>query len=170
VVCVHWEDADAYVAWLAKKTSKPYRLLSEAEWEYAARGRTSPGAYPRFWFGDDEKVLCRYGNFQDQKAGNSGASCNDGYDHTSPVGHYAPNAFGLYDMAGNVWQWTADCWHRDYSGAPGDGSAWANRDCYERVIRGGSWYSNPWALRAAVRVSSSQDNAVGFRLARTLIP
>src|SRR5262249_26254380 len=89
VVCVSWNDAKAYVDWIAKKTGKPYRLLSEAEFEYAARGRTSPGTYPRFWFGDDEGDLCKYGNFWDRQAGNSGA-CNDGYDRTSPAGHYQP--------------------------------------------------------------------------------
>jgi hypothetical protein len=138
------------VDWLAKKTGKPYRLLSEAEWEYAARGRTSPGAYPRFWFGNDEKDLCRYGNFADQKYGVSDAPCNDGYDHTSPAGHYAPNAFGLYDMLGNAWQWTADCHHDSYNGAPADGSAWTTgcSDSY-RVVRGGSWHFNPRSLRAA---------------------
>jgi formylglycine-generating enzyme required for sulfatase activity len=175
VVCVRWEDAAAYVAWLAKKTGKPYRLLSEAEWEYAARGRTSPGAYPRFWFGDDEKDLCRYGNGADQTGatppGLPIAPCKDGYTYTSPAGHYAPNAFGLYDMFGNAWQWTADCWHTDYSGAPADGSAWTSGDCSGRVARGGSWFSIPGNLRAALRLRlTDEDNDIGFRLARTLTP
>jgi formylglycine-generating enzyme required for sulfatase activity len=171
VVCVSWDDANAYANWLAKKTGKPYRLPSEAEWEYAARGRTSPGAYPRFWFGDDEKDLCRYGNFHDQKAGNSGAPCNDGYDYTSPVGHYQPNAFGLYDMFGNAWQWTADCWHGNYDGAPRDGTAWTTGGCGDgRVVRGGSWVNGPRILRAAVRVRVTNTNVNGFRVARTLPP
>jgi formylglycine-generating enzyme required for sulfatase activity len=179
VVCVTWNDAKAYVDWMAKKTGKPYRLLSEAEFEYAARARTSPGAYPRFWFGADEKDLCRNGNGADQKArdsiqGTQGwtfAPCNDGYAYTSPAGHYTANAFGLYDMAGNAWQWTADCWHGDYTGAPADGSVWTSGDCSSRVVRGGSWKSNPRDLRAAARNRDTVENdGVGFRLARTLTP
>jgi formylglycine-generating enzyme required for sulfatase activity len=162
---VSWDDAKAYVTWLAKKTGKPYRLLSEAEWEYAARGRTSPGTYPRFWFGNDEKEICRYGN--------SGTStCDDGYKYTSPAGHYAPNTFGLYDMAGNAWQWTADCYHDNYNGAPDNGSAWEPTPCNSRrIIRGGSWYNGPRDLRAARRFWNSVESYdFGFRLARTLAP
>jgi formylglycine-generating enzyme required for sulfatase activity len=172
VVCVSWDDAKAYVDWLAKKTGKPYRLLSEAEWEYAAHGRTLPGAYPRFWFGEDENDLCRYGNFNDQKAGYWDARCNDGYDHTSPAGQYASNAFGLYDMFGNAEQWTDDCYHDSYMGAPADGSAWTAASCSSgRVVRGGSWDSVPSHVRAANRWSHSDDsNFIGFRLARTLSP
>jgi formylglycine-generating enzyme required for sulfatase activity len=96
----------AYVDWIAKKAGKPYRLLSEAEWEYAARGQTSPGAYPRFWFSNDDKAFCQNGNGADQKARDTieGAKswtivpCNDGYAYTSPAGHYTPNAFGLYEI------------------------------------------------------------------------
>jgi formylglycine-generating enzyme required for sulfatase activity len=178
VVCVSWDDANAYVNWLAKKTGKPYRLPSEAEWEYAARGRTSPGAYPRYWFGDDEKDLCRYGNGADQKArashavsaGWTIAPCNDGYAYTSPVGHYQPNAFGLYDMFGNAWQWTADCWHGKYDGAPRDGTAWTTGGGGGRVVRGGSWNYSPRNLRAAVRSRDAGTNNNGFRVARTLPP
>jgi formylglycine-generating enzyme required for sulfatase activity len=181
VVCISWDDATAYVDWMARKTGKPYRLLSEAEFEYAARGRTSPGAYPRFWFGNDEKDLCRNGNGADQKARNEkeltwGVSCNDGYAHTSPAGHYRPNDFGLYDMAGNAWQWTADCWHNRYTGnhvsAPADGSAWTTA-CTNgnRVARGGSYFSSTKQLRAAVRGKlSGAYTDFGFRLARTLAP
>jgi formylglycine-generating enzyme required for sulfatase activity len=189
VVCVSWDDAKAYVDWLAQTTGKSYRLLSEAEWEYAARGRTSPGAYPRFWFGDNEKDLCRYSNFAGQESGanpcnddRSGFSCavwtankpcNDGYDRTSPAGNYQPNAFGLYDMAGNAWQWTADCYHDSYNGAPADGSAWTAGQCSSgRVVRGGSWYHIPWFLRAGSRRDggSGPNNEDGFRVARTLVP
>jgi formylglycine-generating enzyme required for sulfatase activity len=109
-VCVTWHDAKAYADWLARKTGKPYRLLSEAEWEYAAHGRTQPGAYPRFWFGNDERDLCRYGNVADRKARDSIA-----------------------------WQWTADCYHDSYDGAPADGSARTAGKCDSgRVVRGGS--------------------------------
>jgi formylglycine-generating enzyme required for sulfatase activity len=175
-----WNDAKAYADWLVKKTRKPYRLLSEAEWEYAARGRTSPGAYPRFWFGNDEKDLCQYINGTDQKArdiiegtkGWTSAPCNDGYAYTSPTGHYVPNAFGLYDMAGNAWQWIEDCYHDSYKGAPADGSAWVTGSCGSgRMIRGGSWTSNPRLLRVALRDWVGTVNYdVGFRLARTLTP
>jgi len=180
VVCVSWDDAKAYADWVAKKTGKPYRLLSEAEFEYAARGRRSPGSYPRFWFGSDEKDVCRYGNSADRKARDSYAPaknwtvapCNDGYAYTSPVGSYEPNAFGLYDMAGNAWQWTADCFHDSYNGAPSDGSVWTAGDCKgDRVVRGASWLNLPIYLRAADRYSQSAvANNIGFRLARTLTP
>jgi formylglycine-generating enzyme required for sulfatase activity len=165
VVCVSWDDAKAYVDWLSRKTGRPYRLLSEAEWEYAARGRLSSGAYPRFWFGDDEKELCRYGN-------SKGVSCNDGYSFTSPAGHYQPNAFGLYDLSGNAWQWTADCWHDSYNGAPSDGSAWTAGTCSGRVVRGGSWGEAARELRSARRLSgdAADGNRIGFRVARTFVP
>jgi formylglycine-generating enzyme required for sulfatase activity len=179
VICVSWDDTKAYVEWVTKKTGKPYRLFSEAEFEYAARGRTSPGAYPRFWFGDDEKDLCRNGNGADQKAPDSVGSserrapCNDGYAYTSPAGHYAPNAFGLYDMFGNAWQMTEDCYYDRYNRAPADGSAWIIGGCSNiRVIRGGSWQDPPRFLRAAGRIwnDSKASSTVGFRLARTLTP
>jgi formylglycine-generating enzyme required for sulfatase activity len=188
VDCVSWDDANAYANWLAKKTGKPYRLLSEAEWEYAARSRTSPGTYPRFWFGNDEKNICRYANGADKAFDINGRQhpiirCNDGYAHRSPVGHYKPNAFGLYDMAGNAWQWTADCYHDSYNGAPTDGSAWTTGTCNSgRVVRGGSWGISPEGLRAAYRGWGHPDGAwepsrgevelffIGFRVARMLAP
>jgi formylglycine-generating enzyme required for sulfatase activity len=180
VVCVSWDDAKAYVDWLVQKTARPYRLLSEAEWEYAARARTSPGAYPRFWFGDDEKELCRHGNGADQKAresiggakGWTAAPCSDGFAYTSPAGHYLPNAFGLHDMFGNAWQWTSDCWHDNYDGAPADGSAWTTGSCGDgAVVRGGSWGSLPRVLRAANRIwDSGASSDTGFRLARAPSP
>jgi formylglycine-generating enzyme required for sulfatase activity len=161
VVCVAWDDAKAYVDWLAKKTRKPYRLLTEAEWEYAARGQTSPGVYPRFWFGNDERDLCQYGN---------GDGC--GYEHTSPAGHYKPNAFGLYDMFGNAWQWTEDCYHENYNGAPADGSAWTTGCTEDRhVLRGSASFIASF-LRSAQRgdLFLNMDNTHGFRVARTLAP
>jgi formylglycine-generating enzyme required for sulfatase activity len=180
-VCLSWNNARAYVDWLVKKTGKPYRMLTEAEWEYATRGRTSPGDYPRFWFGDDEKELCRYGNGADQKTrdsiegleGVTAAPCNDGYAYTSPAGHYEPNAFGLYDMFGNARQWTADCWHESYKGAPDDGSAWTTGSCsVGRVVRGGSWHNGPDALRSTRRGWGSAPNQrydqIGLRVGRTI--
>jgi formylglycine-generating enzyme required for sulfatase activity len=180
-VCLNWGDAKAYVAWLARKTGKGYRLLSEAEWEYAARARTEPGQYPRYFFGNDEKDLCRYGNGADQTAKSSSAvpkdwtfaPCSDGYAYTSPVGSFAANGFGLYDMLGNAWQWTEDCYHENYNGAPSDGSAWATGDCSRRVLRGGSWDNFPRVLRSANRIRGTadlRDYFYGFRVGRTLTP
>jgi formylglycine-generating enzyme required for sulfatase activity len=179
VVCLDWEDAKAYVGWLVKKTGKPYRLLTEAEWEYAARGRTAPGAHPRFWFGNDVKDLCRHGNGLDKTAGytipgakdlSQLAPCDDGYAYTAPAGHYAPNAFGLYDMAGNALQWTEDCLSDDYKGAPTNGSAFQTGFCgFGHVIRGGSWNDNPRRLRAAQREwARGPIVTVGFRVARAI--
>jgi formylglycine-generating enzyme required for sulfatase activity len=182
VVCLNWNDAKAYVEWLSRKTEKPYRLLTEAEFEYAARAGTTT----RYFFGDDEKDMCRYGNGADQTAKSSipwGENlpfwlffpCSDGYAYTSPVGSFAPNAFGLYDMHGNAWEWTEDCWHDNYHGAPTDGAAWTAGDCSRRVVRGGSWSNLPGALRAAIRFrgwdpSEPRGLIFGLRLGRTLTP
>jgi formylglycine-generating enzyme required for sulfatase activity len=181
VINISWNDAQAYVSWLSKKTGKTYRLLSEAEWEYAARARTEPGVYPRYLFGNEEKDLCRYANAFDQEAkskipGTSGwtiAPCNDGHAYTAPAGIFPANGFGLYDMAGNAWQWTADCWNESYKGAPSDGSAWVAGDCGRRVLRGGSWINGPRVLRAANRDRNAAGLRYcfnGFQLARTLTP
>ena len=160
VIYVSWDDAQAYAAWLSRMTGKTYRLLTEAEWEYAARADTST-AY--FW-GDE--------------IGKNNANCKgcgsqwDGRQ-TSPVGSFKPNAFSLYDIAGNVWQWMQDCYHQNYNGAPTDGSPWKVRDCKFRVIRGGSWSSLPDGLRSADRNGATTDdrsNTLGFRVARTLTP
>ncbi len=180
-VCLSWDDATAYVDWMSRKTGKTYRLLSEAEWEYAARARTEPGAYPRYWFGNEEKDLCRYGNGADQEAkskiaGASGwtiAPCNDGHAYTAPTGSFPANGFGLYDMAGNAWHWTADCWNESYKVAPSDGSALVAGDCGRRVLRGGSWINNPRVLRAANRDHNAAGLRYcfnGLRLGRTLAP
>ena len=179
VVCIDWNDAKAYVAWLARKTGRAYRLLTESEWEYAARGRTAPGAYPRFSFGNDESDLCRYGNGLDeadksQIAANSRvAPCRDGYAHTSPVASFAANGFGLFDMQGNAWQLTEDCYHESYVGAPSDGSAWTSGYCSRRVARGGSWDNYPGFLRAAFRYGFDADfrsSTLSLRVGRTLAP
>jgi formylglycine-generating enzyme required for sulfatase activity len=180
-VCVNRNDAKAYVDWLARKTGKPYRLLTEAEWEYAARARTEPGTYPRYVFGDDEADLCHYGNGADQTAKSriaaakdwTVAPCTDGYAYTSPVGSFAANAFGLYDMQGNAWQWTEDCYHDSYDGAPSDGGAWTTGDCGRRVVRGGSWSDYPVFLRSASRIWCTTEFRfydLGFRVGRTVTP
>jgi formylglycine-generating enzyme required for sulfatase activity len=176
-VCLNWNDATAYVAWLAKKTGKGYRLLTEAQWEYAARAGTAT----RYFFGDDEKDFCRYGNGSDQTAkskttgaqGGTAVPCSDSYAYAAPAGSFAPNGFGLYDMHGNAWQWLEDCWHDNYRGAPSDGSAWLSGDCNRRVVRGGSWSNYSRSLRSASRRWDStvgRSSIYGFRLGRTLSP
>ena len=184
VGCLTWNDAKAYVAWLSKNTRRAYRLLSESEYEYAARGQVQPGNYPRFSFGDDENDMCRYGNVADQTAlqkipGMSRLSnwavfpCFDGYAYFSPVGSFRPNDFGLYDTVGNVWQWVEDCYNDNYAAVPSDGSAATFGDCSRRVRRGGSWYIIPRYVRAANRDGFGFLNRfsdIGFRVARTLSP
>ena len=162
VINVIWDDAQAYISWLSQQTGARYRLLSEAEWEYVARAGTRTA---RYW-GEGESRQCRNANGRDDFV-----SCSDGYDYTAPVGSFAPNAFGLYDVIGNVWEWTQDCWNGSYAGAPSDGSAWQSGECDRRVLRGGSWFFNPWFLRSAYRCGIATDyrfNYFGFRVARTL--
>jgi formylglycine-generating enzyme required for sulfatase activity len=179
VVCMNWYDAKAYVAWIARKTGHAYRLPTEAEWEYAARGRTEPVPYTRWFFGDDENDLCRYGNVMDHTARTSieanqewpFAKCSDGFAHASPVGSFEPNGFGLYDMVGNAWQFTEDCYHDSYNGAPSDGSAWTTGDCSRRTDRGGGWSVFPKNLRTSMRGKGSPEDrftSTGIRVARTL--
>ncbi len=156
VVNVSWDDAKAYVGWLSEKAGHTYRLLSEAEYEYAERAGTSTA----YWWGDSDADLCRYAN---------GLPCN--HDGTVPVGSYPANAFGLYDMAGNVWEWTEDCWNDRYAGAPDDGTPWTTGDCGRRVLRGGSWNVSPGDFWSAARyrdVTGYHVNFSGFRVARTL--
>ena len=176
VVCVNWNDAQAYAAWLSRETGEQYRLPSESEWEYAARGST---ATARYW-GEGESGQCRHANGGDAstKARYSDwpgpvASCRDGHVHTAPVGSLTANGWGLHDMLGNVWEWTGDCWNGSYGGAPSDGSVWEYGECDERVLRGGSWDNVPSILRAAFRLRDStggRNGLVGFRVARTLTP
>ncbi len=174
-VCISWDDAKAYVAWLANRTGKPYRLPSEAEWEYSARGHAGT---PRFW-GTDPAAACTYANVFDLQAAEAGAfpsmtphNCNDGFAHTAPVGSFPANAFGLHDTAGNVWEWTEDCWHKSYDGAPEDGSTWvADGRCTQRVLRGGSWISLARFVRSGNRSKMNSDIRIyrnGFRVARDL--
>ena len=171
-VCVNWEDAQAYVRWLSEETGEAYRLPSEAEWEYATRAGTTTR---RYW-GDDPDDGCAYANGADRTAKQrfdnwTVADCTDGVVWTSPVGAHEPNAFGLHDTLGNVWEWVEDCWHDDYDGAPRDGSAWTRGgDCGRRVLRGGSWVDYPRDLRSADRnwiVAEDRHAHSGFRVART---
>jgi formylglycine-generating enzyme required for sulfatase activity len=180
--CLSWHDAIAYAEWLSRKTARQYRLLSEAEWEYAARARTTPGSAPRFSYGGDEHAMCSHGNVLDQAAKGSISgtgswmfvACGDGYPYTAPVGRFAANGFGLYDVHGNLREWTMDCYidGQGYRGAPTDGSAWTRGDCRSRALRGGSWLSYSRLLRAAFRYRASPGdrlNDVGIRVARTLL-
>ena len=162
VMEVSWEDARAYARWLSGETAERYRLPSEAEWEYAARAGTRTA---RYW-GESESGQCGYAN-----GGDSYVACSDGHEYTAPVGSFAPNAFGLYDVLGNVSEWTEDCWNNGYLGAPTDGSAWQAGDCSGRVLRGGSWSNGPWNLRSASRhgiLAGSRGYSGGFRVARTI--
>ncbi len=162
-VNVAWDDARAYVKWLTRITGKPYRLLAEAEYEYAARAGTQT-AYP---WGDEIDL--------NGKVMANCMECGSQWDgqRTAPVGSFASNRSGLYDMAGNVWEWTEDCWHGRYYGAPADGSAWTSGDCDQRVVRGGSWRDEPDSLRSAQNFryhSDTRGYEIGFRVARTLAP
>jgi formylglycine-generating enzyme required for sulfatase activity len=154
VVCVNWHDAQAYVAWLNERSGKSYRLLSEAEWEYCCRaGTTSP-------YNTGDNITSGQANF------------GMNYQGTTSVFKFSTNAFGLHDMHGNVWEWCEDNWHYDYEGnPPSDGSVWRRGDRSLRVLRGGSWISDPQYLRSAIRfgiLPGDRSNYVGFRVARTL--
>jgi formylglycine-generating enzyme required for sulfatase activity len=164
VMNVTWgRDVQEYLRWLSKKTGMQYRLPSEAEWEYAARAGT---ASARYWGEDIEKnnAVC--------------TECGSEWDGrmTAPVGRFAANPFGLYDMLGNVWQWVEDCFHLNYAGAPTDGTPWLTPtlpggQCQFGVARGGSWNYPPGSIRAAARSWTPRDNpdtSIGFRIARNL--
>jgi formylglycine-generating enzyme required for sulfatase activity len=160
VVCVSWDDANAYANWLTKKTGKSYRLLSEAEFEYAARASTTTP----FWWGSS--ITPAQANYDSTGGGNKG----DYRHRTASVDSFKPNPWGLYNVHGNAWQWMEDCWHGNYNGAPPtDGTAWTTScDDSNHAIRGGSWRDSPGSLRAAARGGySAPDYTAGFRLART---
>lgn len=167
LVNVSWDDAQTYIAWLSAKTGKKYRLLSESEWEYAARaGSTTPYPWGNEILYEEEQVARCNG-------------CNGDYreetfpyrDGPVPAGSYKPNKFGLFDMHGNACEWVADCHNETYAGAPVDGSAWMTGDCSLRMLRGGSWYHTTYDLRSADRFRNFQGTPElwsGFRLARDL--
>lgn len=165
VMNVSWEDAQQYVKWLSQKTGKEYRLLSEAEWEYAARGGTETP------FQTGQTIATSQANFDGTSTYN-GSAKGEFRGMTVPVGQFAPNTFGLYDMHGSVWEWVQDVWHGSYLGAPTDGSAWmAGGDRSRRVLRGGSWGNYPRFLRSAMRyhyAPDDRDYVTGFRIARAL--
>jgi len=185
VVCVSWRDATAYAAWLTRKTGKPYRLPTESEWEYAARAGTKT-EFP--WDGGAASA-CRHANVLDADGMADGAlavfggaggmaaavPCHDGFAGAAPVGSYAPNAFGLYDIIGNVWEWTADCYTAPYAAdAPRDGrAAQVAGACRRRAVRGGSWISAAFRNRVSWRGRDPEDQVswiFGFRVARDVTP
>ena len=160
VINVSWEDAVAYTEWLSAQTGERYRLPSEAEWEYAARA----GSTTKYSWGNE---------IGHNRANCYGCGSQWDIEKTAPVGSFGPNALGLHDMHGNLWEWVQDCWNDSYRGAPADGSAWTSGDCERRVLRGGSWISLPAYLLAAFRsrlTTGVRSSGYGFRVARTLTP
>ncbi|MBD8879443.1 SUMF1/EgtB/PvdO family nonheme iron enzyme [Rhodanobacter sp. 7MK24] len=174
VVNISWGDAKAYADWLSKRTGKTYHLPSEAEFAYALRGGTTT----RYWWGDGTpkgKLENLTGSRDRSPSGrrwnNAFRDYGDGYWGPAPVMSFAPNPFGLYDMGGNVSEWTADCWHDNYIRAPLDGGAWLNPGCSVRVLRGGSWGSSPDQARSEWRQAADaglRSGRIGFRIVRDL--
>lgn len=160
-VCVDFQDVRDYIAWLAKKTGQPYRMLSEAEREYSARsGSTGPFPFP--FDKEGEYQITRHANTYGPK---------DGFSHAAPVGSFPPNAFGVYDMHGNLYEWVEDCYHDSYLGAPTDGSAWLEGECTTRQIRGNDWIEPPIFSRSGNRNDREPEvrgDWLGFRVARSL--
>jgi formylglycine-generating enzyme required for sulfatase activity len=164
VINVNFADAAAYIAWLSRRSGRAYRLPSEAEWEYAARAGTSTP----FWFG--RRVDAGRANFNGALP-YADSPPSPFRRRTLPAGSFAPNPFGLDDMNGNVAQWVEDCMHADYSGAPADGRAWLGSACGERIVRGGSWGSEGWLVRSAMRFgvgAAYRSRYVGFRVASSI--
>lgn len=160
-VCMSYFDVEHYVAWLSKKTGKHYRMVSEAEREYAARAG-SKGPFPFPMDPDATYEISQHANTYGPK---------DGYSYSSPVGSYPPNAFGVHDMHGNVYEWVADCWHDHYNGAPVDGSVWKEKRCELVQIRGNDWGEAPIFSRSANRNSNAPQERcdwLGFRVTREL--
>jgi formylglycine-generating enzyme required for sulfatase activity len=155
---ISWDEAQLYLKWLSTVSRKPYRLPTEAEWEYAARGGTTS----RYWWGEQMKG----GNASCQGCGEPWKA-----DAPPPAGSFVANPFGLLDMNGSVWEWVQDCWHSSYKGAPVDGSAWADGTCQSRVIRGGSWREDGSYMLSTTRFkydASVRQSQNGFRVARSL--
>ena len=179
VVCVNWDDARAFAEWLTKESGKRYRLPSEAEWEYAARGGTS---FPRFWGERDSRedqalsLACEFANVYDTSAAAAlalpwpNARCSDRAPALAPVAQYKPNAFGIHDIIGNAREWVMDCFTASYLGRPEDLRAWTwQGGCERKSVRGGSWASRPRDARAPARSSeptSLRQSDLGFRVAR----
>ncbi len=173
MIHVSYADTQAYLAWLGQKSGKRYRLLSEAEWEYAARAG-STAASP---WGEDDSAACRFANLHDETSARTNAygwtwaRCTDGQPRTAPVGIYAANPFGLMDMLGNVAEYTADCWNDDLAAIPADGTPAQGGDCSQHAVRGGDWRANLDAMRFAQRAAAPANSRTaydGFRVARDL--
>jgi formylglycine-generating enzyme required for sulfatase activity/predicted Ser/Thr protein kinase len=170
VTCASWNDAQAYVAWLNEKTGQQYRLLSAAEWEYAA----GAGALPESPTETGTTGACGWGNVSDRTAaeaypGWETFDCTDGYVYTAPVGSFEANVFGIHDMVGNLFEWVADCWPSDLEQSPLDGQAPTGSDCLYRVLRGGSWFTPPEYVHTAFNNRfdpNYRSNTFGFRVAR----
>lgn len=173
--CISWNDAEAYVTWLSTRTGRRYRLPSEAEWEYVARAGT---ATEYFWSDHGASAACQYANVYDESGAKVNAfnwapfSCDDGYGQVAPAGAFKPNGFGVHDIIGNVWEWTADCYQAPYPPVPVDGSAVeAAGTCEKRVARGGSWITRPSRQRVTFRGRDPPDTLYsffGFRVASGL--
>ena len=166
VINVSWDDARAYVTWLSQRTGNHYRLLSESEWEYVARAGTMGPFHTGATISADQ---ANYDSSYTYGSGQKGRYRG----RTVQVGTFSPNAFGLHEVHGNVWEWTQDCWNEDYTGAPADSHARETGECEQRVLRGGSWGDVPWLLRSADRGKNEpgmRDPKIGFRIARTLSP
>ncbi|WJV25074.1 MULTISPECIES: dihydropyoverdine dehydrogenase [Pseudomonas] len=163
-VCVDYADVQAYARWLSKKTGQHYRMVSEAEREYAARAGSS-GSFPFPFDEEGQYQITQHANTYGPK---------DGYSYSAPVGSYPPNAFGMYDMHGNVYEWVADCWHPDYVGAPADGRAWMEESggvCLDAQIRGNDWGEAPVFSRSGNRNSRKREvrgDWLSFRVVREL--
>jgi formylglycine-generating enzyme required for sulfatase activity len=165
VLDVSWREAQDYTRWLSRRTGGAYRLLTEAEWEYAARGGTRT-PYP--W---GHRASHEHANYGKAECCHGRALGKDRWIETSPVGSFAPNPFGLHDMHGNVYEWTEDCFVPSYEGAPTDGSAVRTAACDKHPIRGAAYYSDPGRIRSAYRAWQTTDNrgdVIGFRVAKTL--
>ena len=173
VACITWPDAKAYVNWLAAKTGQPYRLPTEAEWEYVAHDRNTH----IFAWGEDPDDGCVYANIYDQSGRNplrpnTPVNCDDGFAMASPVGSFPPNSFGLYDVIGNVWEWVEDCYVVPYSDQPTDGGAFfSDEGCTVRSVRGGCWSTRTERLRPTFRGRDEETlitQVFGLRIARDL--
>jgi formylglycine-generating enzyme required for sulfatase activity len=175
VINVSWIDiTEQYLPWLSRKSGQPYRLPSEAEWEYALRASPDRGGEVALSTADLTAARCSLANAADGIGRQTATSptaifCSDSYPNTAPVGSFKPNPWGLYDMTGNVWEWVADCWNATYDKAPTDGSAWTTGACELRALRGGSWASDADKLGPADRGWSrpeARNASIGFRVAR----
>jgi formylglycine-generating enzyme required for sulfatase activity len=170
VINVSWDDARQFAAWLAKKTGKAYRLPTEAEWEYAARGVTRASA-PYAPFATGATINYKQANYDANFVYGTGGRMGIYRQKTVDVGSLPRNAFGLHEMHGNVWEWVEDCYKDSYAGAPTDGSAVASGDCKLRILRGGAWNYYPQLLRSAYRYATAREvrlESVGFRVARSM--